>query len=74
MSSKSYYLYYNIFLKIKKLSEDLNIDIKLENISFITDFESGLRKALNEVFKENGIYGCFFHYVKNILGKSKKMV
>ena len=72
MSSKSYYLYYNLFLKIKQLSKDLNIKIKYENIHFMTDFEYGLRKALRDVFKDSEIYGCFFHYVKNIWEKAKK--
>ena len=38
----------------------------------MTDFEYGLRKALKEVFKGSEIYGCFFHYVKNIWEKAKK--
>ena len=46
MSSKDYYLYLNLFRKIKQLLEDLKMKIDFKNISFMTDFENGLRKAL----------------------------
>ena len=72
MSSKDYNLYANLFRKIKLILIDLKVKIDFKNISFMSDFEKGLRKALNDVFSDTPIYGCYFHFVKNIWDKSKK--
>ena len=46
MSSKDYHVYLNLFRKIKQLLEDMKMKIDFKNISFMTDFENRLRKAL----------------------------
>ena len=48
----------------------MNIKVDLKEVSFMSDFEYGIRKALNEVFKD---YGCYFHFVKNLWAKAKKI-
>lgn len=58
ISSKEYYLYLNIFTKIKQLLSDFKVEICYKNISFMTDFEAGLRKSLKELFVGTPIYGC----------------
>jgi len=37
------------------------------------DFEKGLRNALNMVFPEAEIIGCFFHYTKALWKKAAKL-
>lgn len=44
---------------------------QLKPKQFMTDFESGLRKALKEVYPKAVLYGCWFHYRKCILRKIK---
>ena len=72
MSSKDYYLYLNLLRKIKQILEDLKVKIDFKKISFMTDFENGLRKALKNVFNDAPIYGCYFHFIKNLWYKAKK--
>ena len=72
MSSKEYYLYLNIFIKIKQLLSGFKVNIDYKNISFMTDFESGLRKSIKEVFIGTPVYGYYFHFVKNLWIKQKK--
>ena len=72
MSSKDRYLYVNLFRKIKLMLIDLKVKIDFKNISFMSDFEKDLRKALNDVFSDTPIYGCYFYFVKNLWDKAKK--
>ena len=74
MTSKNYYLYYNVILKIKQLIKDLKININFNEISFMADFELDLRKALKIIFYESKIYGCFFHFKKNIYSEKAKKI
>ena len=39
MSHKSYYLYKNLFIKIKQLLIDFKIEVDFKKISILTDFE-----------------------------------
>ena len=64
MTDKSYYLYKNLFIKIKQLLTDFKINLDFKKISIMSDFQSGIRKALNEVFNGTSRYGCYFHFIK----------
>lgn len=37
----------------------------------MTDFERGMQKALKEIFYETPLYGCYFHFIKNLWEKQK---
>lgn len=39
---------------------------KLQPAQFITDFESGLRKAISNHFPDVPLYGCWYHYTAAI--------
>lgn len=42
---------------------------KLEPTEFITDFELGMRKAINEFYPSAKLRGCWFHYCRAIKRK-----
>lgn len=56
MSGKKAKLYKEIFNFIEK-----NL-IKLLPAQFMTDFEAGLRKAINEFYPVATLHGCWFHF------------
>ena len=72
MTSKSTFLYSNLFLKIEQLLNYFKIKFYYNIVSFMTDFEKGLRKSLKKVFVGAKIYGCYFHFIKNLWEKAKR--
>lgn len=56
MSGKTAELYKMVFQFI-----ELNF-FKLEPAHFMTDFEGGLRKAINEFYPNAVLSGCWYHY------------
>ena len=64
MSHKSFISYKNIFKELKSLLEEYNIEVQFKGISFMSDFEFSLMKAIREEFSESRLNGCYFHYVK----------
>ena len=73
MSHKSFDLYYILFSNIKTLLIKLNIEVNFDKIAFMLDFENASRLALIKVFPKSPILGCFFHYVKALWCKAKKI-
>ena len=57
LSSKSAYMYKELFKYIKEIGEELSLEIKLE--SFRPDYERATIEAVKTV--SNEIEGCFFH-------------
>lgn len=47
---------------------EVNI-FKLQPVQFMTDFEAGLRKALNETYVNVLLNGCWFHYTAAVRAK-----
>lgn len=45
----------------------------LDPIEIITDFETGLRNALNAVYPNTVLRGCWFHYCKAIRQKNNEL-
>jgi len=43
---------------------DLNLNIRFENVQIITDFEQGLRNAITRVLPESNNSGCWFHFIQ----------
>ena len=39
----------------------------------MTDYEKGLRCAVKKSFPDSPILGCFYHYIKAIFNKCKKL-
>lgn len=39
----------------------------------MADFEKGLRKALNRVYPNSTLRGCWYHYCSALLKKSRKL-
>lgn len=46
---------------------------KMKAAEFMTDWESGLRKSLNEKFPLATLRGCWFHYKRAIKSKCAKL-
>ena len=72
-TGKSFYLYNKIFEDVKKIINDNGI--KLENIPtrIIIDFEKSLQKSIKINFPKAITDGCYFHFVKLIWNKAKKL-
>ena len=73
MSSKSYYSYKKIFQDIKNILNENKIDVDFKNTIINCYFEKSLIKAIREEFKDTKIYGCYFHFVKALWKKSRKL-
>ena len=72
INNKSQNGYIKLFQSIKNIiSIDKTKDLNLKSIT--TDFELGLINALEEVFPGFRKVGCFYHFVKAIKEKSKKL-
>lgn len=56
MSGKRAELYKKVFDFIEKKL------IKLNPASFMTDFEAGMRKAINEFYPDAILNGCWYHF------------
>ena len=39
----------------------------------MTDFEVNLREAINKLYPDSELLGCYFHYIKNLYSKLKKI-
>ena len=59
LSSKSAYMYEEMFKSIKEIPEERSLEIKLE--SFRPDYERAAIEAVKTVFQIDKIEGCFFH-------------
>ena len=73
MKTKNEKSYYNIFENIKLLLNENNITVDFTKINIMCDFERGLRTALKKSFPNTIILGYFFHYIKSIYNKCKKI-
>ena len=73
MSYKSYISYKKIFQDLKLLIEQNNIFGEYKDIKFTSDFERSLLNAIKEEFSSSKIKGCFFHFVKALWQKYKKI-
>lgn len=57
MSGKATRLYEEVFKFIE------NKIFTLKPSKFMTDFEAGLRKALNNIYPDATLHGCWYHFV-----------
>ena len=73
MKTKNENAYFNIFEDIKIMLTELKLNINFKNIYIISDFEKGLRNAIIKSFLESKILGCYFHYIKCLIGKFKSL-
>ena len=73
MSNKSFESYNKIFQEILNLLDEYKIKINFKNIIINCDFEKSLINAIRNNFKEIKIYGCYFHYVKALWKKARKL-
>ena len=72
-TGKTEYLYTLIFNGIKIILKDANVNIEEITKYFMIDFEVGLQKAIKLNFPNALISGCFFHFVKFLWEKAKKL-
>lgn len=56
MSNKSAVTYEKVFTYIE------NNIFKLEPAMFMCDFETGLRAAINKLYPNSALHGCWYHY------------
>lgn len=72
-TGKTEYLYNHIFNDIKLILKDANYNLEDVTKYFMLDFEVGLQKAIKLNFPNALISGCFFHFVKCLWEKAKKL-
>ena len=73
MSNKTEESYSKLFFDIVDILEDYDLTLNLEDVKIMCDFERGLRKAITNVFEAATLEGCYFHYVKALWEKAKKL-
>ena len=73
MSSKNLELYIEIFNDIINVCKRNNINLDFEETIFMCDFEKALREAIVSVFRGAKLKGCYFHYVKCLWTKAKRV-
>lgn len=66
MNNKSYECYNNIFIVIKSLIGEVNVNIKYDEIIIVADYETVLRKSIKKNYTNIKLEGCYFHYIKNL--------
>ena len=72
-TGKTFKLYNSILEDVKKILKENQInEANLPN-RIIIDFEKGLQKAVRLNFPNSIIDGCYFHFVKLLWSKSKKL-
>ena len=72
MNNKNKEGYIEIFNEIKKIITIENTtNLKLESISL--DFEIGIIEAIQIVFPNVNIIGCYFHFMKNLRKKANNL-
>ena len=64
MSHKSYNCYMFAFRNLQILCSYKELGINMNPVFIMCDFESALRKALNQCFINAKLAGCYFHYCK----------
>lgn len=72
-TGKSVYLYNTIFEDVKKIIINNNINIEDISNKIIIDFEKSLQKSIKTNFPNSVIDGCYFHFVKLLWDKAKKL-
>ena len=60
-------------IEFQKLLKKLNITIYFSKFSFMADFEINLRKSISNNFPKSENMGCYFHFIKNLYCKMKKL-
>ena len=73
LTSKTETIYNYTLVEFQKLLKTLNINIDFSKISFMADFEINLRKAISDNFPNSEIMRCYFHFIKNLYYKMKKL-
>lgn len=73
MTSKKYNIYNKIFSTIIEILENENIKYSFNECFIMCDFEYNLRKSIKDNFIECNLKGCYFHYIKNLWSKCKKI-
>ena len=73
MTNKSYLSYKKVFGAINDILKELNLDNNFENKFFMTDFEKPLRRILREKYPKSYLEGCYFHFLKALWEKSKRL-
>jgi len=73
MINKTNTSYEKIFEVLNKILKTLNIDNKFKNKYFMSGFEWGLRKAIKLKYPKTILEGCYFHFIKALWEKSKRL-
>jgi len=71
LNSKAEILYKSAFSHLKNLIEGHKLTPAIK--SFMCDFEKAIQNSVQTVFDVNVIKGCYFHYVKCLWSKAKKL-
>ena len=73
MTYKSKYEYLSIFDSIFSILKENNLCFNNKNLVFNCDFANSLIKVIKKVFTNCKIKGSYFHFLKNIWKKAKRL-
>lgn len=73
MTHKTQFLYEHVFNTLLNIASDNGLELSFDSKTIMTDFEKPIRNAIKNILKGVKLKGCFFHFVKALWSKSKKL-
>ena len=73
MANKFYFSYHMLFTIVKEIMNNHKLKFVNDKIIVMADFESSLLNAIKYIFTIFILKGCYFHYIKNLWSKAKKI-
>ena len=73
MTHKTQFLYEHVLNTLLNIASDNGLELSFDSKTIMTDFEKPIRNAIKKISKGVKLKGCFFHFVKALWSKSKKL-
>ena len=73
ITHKSQFLYEYVFNTLLNIASDNGLELSSDSKTIMTDFEKLIRHAIKNILKIVKLKGCFFHFIKALWSKSKKL-
>ena len=74
ITHKTLFLYEHVFNTLLNVASDNGLELSSDSKTIMTDFEKLIRHAIKNILKIVKLKGFFFHFVKALWSKSKKLV
>ena len=73
MTHKTQFLYEHVFNILLNIASDNGLELSFDSKTIMTDFEKPIRNAIKNILKGVKLKGYYFHFVKALWSKSKKL-